>query len=315
MTGTADLDSDLVRAAWAGDASALGALLERHRAWLYATALSMLGDPTDAQDAVQDTLLTAVARLGDVREPAAVAGWLRTVVRNHCLMRIRPRRPTPTGDIELNGRSAFDVEETIDRLALGDWVWTAIGRLPDDQAVTVMLRYFSRHDSYQEIAAVLGIPIGTVRSRLSQAKQRLADELLRTAAGADTDHRALVEDRARWWRATVDELHGRGVGDLYAADCAPDVRRRRTRQRIPRTWHRRSPARRRRQRRRRRTNAHHSVSGPAPASPSSRAAISTLPTTRGTAQPLTPKSGPIAAGQTSRLLLYYRSHDDAVASP
>ena len=70
--------------------AALGALLERHRAGLYATALGVLGDPSEAHDAVQDTFLDALARLQELREPAAVAGWLRVVVRNNCLMRVRP---------------------------------------------------------------------------------------------------------------------------------------------------------------------------------------------------------------------------------
>ena len=85
-----------MHAAWQGDVAALGALLERHRAALYATALGVLGDPSEAHDAVQDTFLVALARLREVREPAAVAGWLRVVVRNNCLMRVRGRRERPT---------------------------------------------------------------------------------------------------------------------------------------------------------------------------------------------------------------------------
>lgn len=223
VTGRTLTDEDLVRAAWDGDASALGALLERHGASLYATALSMLGNPTDAQDAVQDSVLTALGRIDQIREPGAVAGWLRAVVRNHCLMSVRTRRATPTSDVEATHFGSLDVEDAIDRVAVADWVWNALDRLPEDQAVAVVLRYFSRHTSYQEIAAVLGIPVGTVRSRLNQAKTRLAGDLLRTAARSHADHTEIAKARARWWRATVDELHDHGVGQLYAADCAPDV--------------------------------------------------------------------------------------------
>lgn len=63
VSDDARADVELVHAARAGDVAALGTLLERHRAALYATALMVLGDPTEANDAVQDTLLTAVARL------------------------------------------------------------------------------------------------------------------------------------------------------------------------------------------------------------------------------------------------------------
>ena len=224
MADDARADVELVHAARSGDVAALGALLERHRAALYATALSVLGDPTEAKDVVQDTFLTAVARLDQLDEPAAVAGWLRAIVRNHSLMRARSKCALPTADPDLpRPKGTLQVEEAIERLAVADWVWSALDRLPDDQAVTVMLRYFSRHGSYQEIAAVLDVPIGTVRSRLNQAKDRLADELLRTAARAHADHQMLVEARAQWWRAATDELHRHGTAELYAADCAPDV--------------------------------------------------------------------------------------------
>lgn len=223
VRGEPPTDADLVHAARAGDGRALGALLDRHRAGLYACALSILGDPTEAEDAVQDTLLTALARLGQLEEPAAVGGWLRSVVRNACLMRIRARRAIPTADPEPRPGLGLEVEEALDRAAVADWVWTAIGRLPEDQAVAVVLRYFSRATSYQQIAALLGVPVGTVRSRLNQARHRLASELLRTAARVHTDHGALVGERTRWWRAATDELHEHGTADLYAADCAADV--------------------------------------------------------------------------------------------
>jgi RNA polymerase sigma factor (sigma-70 family) len=218
------IDVELVHAARAGDVAALGSLLERHRAALYATALMVLGDPTEANDAVQDTVVTALARLDQLRDPAAVGGWLRATVRNHCLMRVRARRELATAEVDPLPTGASLVEEAVDHMVVADWVWTAIDRLSDDQAVTVMLRFFSRrHASYQEIAAVLDVPVGTVRSRLSQAKDRLADDLLRTAARTNTDHRRLVEARASWWQAAVDQLHRHGTGELYAADCEPDV--------------------------------------------------------------------------------------------
>lgn len=212
-----------MHAARAGDITALGALLERHRAGLYATALSVLGDPTAAKDAVQDTLLTAVTRFDQLRDPAAVGGWLRAAVRNHSLMHVRRNRELPAADLDPRPSGVPHVDEAIDKIAVADWVWTAIDRLPDDQAAAVVLRYFSRHQSYQEIAAVLDVPVGTVRSRLSQARDQLADGLLQTAARAHTDHEALLETRTQWWRAATDELHRNGTGQLYAADCSPDI--------------------------------------------------------------------------------------------
>jgi RNA polymerase sigma-70 factor (ECF subfamily) len=70
-------------------------------------------------------------------------------------------------------------------------VWTALERLPEPQRVAVMLRYFSSADSYEAIADVYGVPVGTARSRLNAARGGLADELLRTAADAHADRDAL----------------------------------------------------------------------------------------------------------------------------
>jgi RNA polymerase sigma factor (sigma-70 family) len=85
-------DAELVRTAQSGDAASLGILLESHRAPLYALALRFLGHGPDAQDAVQDAFLLAVRKIGQLKEPEAVGGWLRSIARNVCLSRLRERR-------------------------------------------------------------------------------------------------------------------------------------------------------------------------------------------------------------------------------
>ena len=116
-----------------------------------------------------------------------------------------------------------DAEQALDQLALRDWVWTALEQLPEDLRVTVMLRYFTAHADYAQIAATLGIPVGTVRSRLNQAKLRLADALLQTAAATHLDHAKLVQQRREDWGVIVHEIYSTGAATLYAADCADDV--------------------------------------------------------------------------------------------
>jgi RNA polymerase sigma-70 factor, ECF subfamily len=216
-------DTELVHAARAGDAGALGGLLERHRAALYASALSILGERAEAQDAVQDAYLVALKHLDDLRDPAAAAGWLHAIVRNGCRMRLRHHTRKLSLELSEEPRGPATTDEALERLALRDWIWTALERLPQDQRLTVMLRYFTRHASYHEIAATLGIPVGTVRSRLSQAKAKLADALLATASAAHLDQATLVAQRQQEWDAIVHELYTTGMAALYAENCSPDV--------------------------------------------------------------------------------------------
>jgi len=213
-------DADLVLAARAGDSASFGLLLERHRAPLHALALRMLGSGPQAQDAVHDTFLIALHRMDTLHDPGAVGGWLRAVMRNVCLesMRGTPRLvPLDEFDQRARLRSPdISLEERIDQLALKEWVWTALSRLPETLRATAMLRYFGSHPSYEEIALVLGVPVGTVKSRLNQVKVKLAEALLATA---DLDHSSarLQTDGAREYFTTATDQINRGEGyDMFA---------------------------------------------------------------------------------------------------
>src|SRR5215467_14086898 len=92
-------DADLAHSALDGDVASLSALLDRYHASLYTRALAYLGRPEDAADAVQETFLLALTRLGQVRDPEAVGGWLHAVMRSVCAMELRrpARRVTVAG--------------------------------------------------------------------------------------------------------------------------------------------------------------------------------------------------------------------------
>jgi RNA polymerase sigma factor (sigma-70 family) len=176
-------DAELTRAAQAGDAGSLGVLLARHEAGMRAVAVGMIGYGPDTDDVVQDAALVAVRRITDVRNPAAVGPWLRAVVRNECRMRLRSRHVDDWGGEILSALPSEDPmpEELIDRQLLKDWVWHAVEELSPSLRVMAMLRYFSDVSSYEQIAAVCELPIGTVRSRLSQVRVKLTEGLSATA--------------------------------------------------------------------------------------------------------------------------------------
>jgi RNA polymerase sigma factor (sigma-70 family) len=216
-------DAELAALARAGEVEALGMLLERYRPSLYAAAIRLLRDRDDALDAVQETCVVALARLGVLRDPQAVGGWLHTVLRNTCLMRLRSsHRERPLEQVVIPAL-APGPEEVLDEHVLRDWIWAALGTLSPDDRLTVMLRYFSRCRGYQAIAAVTGVPVGTVRSRLNRARSRLGAALLHTAEGAALSQASLEAERRAQWEHFYTELHKAPVPRTYRDTHAAGV--------------------------------------------------------------------------------------------
>jgi RNA polymerase sigma-70 factor (ECF subfamily) len=223
--GAPPTDGELVAAARSGDVSALGLLLERHRPRLFATALRILGYRPDAEDAVQETCLIAMRHVGSVRDPEAVGAWLQTVVRRSCLQHQRQRQ---TGEVLTDSFPDLldhrpGPEDRIEQLELRDWIWGALQRLPEPLRVSAMLRYFGSYDSYDEVAAILGIPIGTVRSRLSEAKIKLADALLASAGLIDDEARVRARARERFWADAFQDVFRRGESSKFVSHFSTDL--------------------------------------------------------------------------------------------
>ena len=102
-------------------------------------------------------------------------------------------------------------------------MWTALSELSPDDRVTVMLRYFTRCESYQAIAAITGVPVGTVRSRLHRARSQLSSALRRTTAGSPLSHADLERKRRSEWEQFYAELHESPVPRTYRDAFVPDV--------------------------------------------------------------------------------------------
>ncbi|MFJ4437989.1 RNA polymerase sigma factor [Streptomyces sp. NPDC088923] len=208
----------LTLAACGGDVAALGALLERHRPGMRAVALSLLGPGPDTEDVLQDAALVALRRIGDVRDPAATGAWLRMVVRNSARTLLRERgRTEPVAEVPLPP-SASTPESVLDRHVMRDWVWAAVESLSPTLRLPVVLRYFTVGlTPYQRIAEVCGIPVGTVRSRLHQARAALTAALRTAADGAYEDTRRRTEES---WTEAYETLAAAERGEFarVAAD-------------------------------------------------------------------------------------------------
>ncbi|HEY7176757.1 MAG TPA: RNA polymerase sigma factor SigM, partial [Micromonosporaceae bacterium] len=161
-------DAALLRAHVNGDPNAFATLVRRHRDRLWAVALRTLGDREEAADAVQDALISAFRAADRFRGDSAVTTWLHRIVVNACLDRVRRAQARPTTELPDTDVPApvRDVDTALD-------VRNALARLPADQRVALVL-VDMQGLAVAEAAEVLGVPIGTVKSRCARGRARLA---------------------------------------------------------------------------------------------------------------------------------------------
>jgi len=179
------MDSTLLRRCQAGDEEAFEALFHKHKNLVYKTAYLMLGNGNEAEDALQEVFVKVYRSLATFQpSKGAFTTWLHRITVNHCLNRRRKRRLSVLSLDEIPPASVSDHSLAPDeRLGEEEEVQQALSQLSEKQRAVVILRYFWNL-SYAEIAQTLGIPLGTVRSRLNLALKTLHRELIRTMKDA-----------------------------------------------------------------------------------------------------------------------------------
>ena len=151
---------------------------------LYRVALRLTGDPTQAEDLVQDTMLKAYRSWRQYRPGTNAKGWLLTILRNAFINEYRRRvRHPETVDIDaIEPFAVFDQVQDDDPQGkffdhiVDDEVLRAVDQLPESFRETVVLSDVEGM-SYQDVAKILGVPVGTVKSRLFRGRQLLQKQL------------------------------------------------------------------------------------------------------------------------------------------
>jgi RNA polymerase sigma-70 factor (ECF subfamily) len=156
-------------------------IARNHGRFLYTVAYRLTGNDADAQDLVQEVLLR-VRRGLETYRPGSLEGWLSRITTNAFLDEVRRRRRRPTvalpDDPDRVLAGAEDADAALAATTLPDDVQDAIRALPDDfRAAVVMCDVVGL--TYEEIAAELGVPIGTVRSRIHRGRAALRGVLVR----------------------------------------------------------------------------------------------------------------------------------------
>jgi len=172
-------DADLVEQARTGDRAALDTLLRRHHDRIHLLCLRLCRDRGEADDATQEALIAIVRGLDGFDGRSSFSTWSYRIATNRCLdeLRRRRRRPVPVDDTGPEPVSTDeDPADGAVRSGTRQELLRALADLPDEFRVPVVLRDVLDLD-YAAIAEVLGVPPGTVRSRLSRARARLAATL------------------------------------------------------------------------------------------------------------------------------------------
>lgn len=178
--GQAGEEARLIELAQGGDSGAFDQLMAAHEKRIYGLCLRMMGGEHDAQDARQEALLRIWQKIGAYRGDAAFSTWACRVTANVCLDLLRRRGRQPHASLEELRESGFDVrdaaptpEDEAQASETRDQIREAISSVPDGMRDVFILRDVQGR-SVEETAQALGISAGTVKSRLSRARMKIA---------------------------------------------------------------------------------------------------------------------------------------------
>jgi RNA polymerase sigma factor (sigma-70 family) len=167
-------DAQLVARCRGGDQAAWSELVSRFSRYVYAIAVQAFRLPEhDAEDIFQETFARVYENLDRLRDDAAVRPWIGQLTRRLCIDRLRTRsREQPVDEVEPPGRS----EETLAMLDEALTVHEALSGLSEN-CREILDRFFARDESYRDIGTALGLPSGTIASRISRCLSKLRSVL------------------------------------------------------------------------------------------------------------------------------------------
>lgn len=174
-------DEDLLERVVAGDAAAFEVVYDRHNQVVFSLAMRLVGDPQAAQDLTQEAFLSAWrSAAGYSQARGSVRSWLLAIVRNRGIDRLRnldaARRRRAALEAEEVSRVSPDAAEIAVNRATAQHVQKKLGDLPAEQEQAISLAYFGGY-THSEIAELLDLPLGTVKTRLRRGLASLRRRL------------------------------------------------------------------------------------------------------------------------------------------
>ena len=184
-----DDDAHLVRRCLKDDPNAFRLLVEKYQAEVYGTALRIVRRPEDAEDLAQETFLRAFRALGRYDPTRPFGAWLHTIAARLCIDHLRRNRAklvslTQPEEGTSGEERTIDLEDPGDlpdelaaKSELAQRLEALVAELPPDSRAAILLRH-QQDLPYEEIARVLGVPLGTIKARIHRARIMLKEKLL-----------------------------------------------------------------------------------------------------------------------------------------
>lgn len=185
-------EQDMIERASRGDAAAFNQLMEQHERRMYAVALRMCGNREDAQDCLQEAMLRVYRAIGGFKGQSSFSTWVYRITMNTCLDELRRkknRQNTSLDNLLDMGWSPADETNAPEKQAMRSELRRnlnrAIRELPEEMRAAVVLRDIQGF-SYDEIARMLEINVGTIKSRISRGREKLREKMKENAELFDT---------------------------------------------------------------------------------------------------------------------------------
>lgn len=166
----------------AGDEAAIEMFVRQYETSIFRLALSIVGDPADANEITQETFIAALRSLPSYQEKQSFKAWLYTIALNHSRSHLRKRnvlerlRTTLTSIFRIETEKQVSPEELVIQSEKETQIWNSLNQLDERHRTVVVLRYF--HElSVAEISEILSVNEGTIHSRLHSAREKLRDTL------------------------------------------------------------------------------------------------------------------------------------------
>ena len=185
-------EQKLIARASGGDPAAFNQLMAMHEKRMYAVALRMFANREDAQDCLQEAMLRVYRAIGSFKGQSSFSTWVYRITMNTCLDELRRKKNRPNTSLDNlldQGWSPSDGDNAPERSAIQSETRAqlagAIRELPEDMRSAIVLRDVQGY-SYDEIAQMLDVNVGTIKSRISRGREKLREKLSKKAELFDT---------------------------------------------------------------------------------------------------------------------------------